>query len=641
MSATLEISIGPVQGFVAQARRTRDLWAGSFLLAFLAGHAMQGARRNCRGMKRPAASVLDKDPLYRWIEGKRDGEEPPNIGALPNHFVADCGSLEQARAAAANAKNAFDAAWQRVCDAVWKQYVAPVQELSSGAREIWNRQTQHFWEFSWAASEGAARGLLARRKHWRTHHPPVEPGDKCQIIPDLQELSGYACYRAGEKQKKFWAELRDRGKLGRLDIEKNERLCAIALIKRLMPKLAEQAVGWKLEVDHWPSTDYVAAVPWLRRAVQEAPEESRKYAEHVCKLGKTTTVGHRKSFRNLGDHPLAALNPDWYDLGSLANTGSTEIKDQYKAEDTELGLVKKLQEEARELFKLTGPPSSYYAVLLADGDRLGQLVGESSGEIVSQALAEFSCGAETAVKKKDGVVVYAGGDDLLAFLPLESALECADRVAQVFTASFEEKACERKVSLSAAVVFAHVKAPLSSVLRRAHRLLDDYAKDGNGRNSLAAAVFGRADERCRWVTCWQRTDADNGGKDRAVKQIQTLKKQLAKGRENGAGALSSSLVYRLRGMISRFSDTVWKPGAEIALPPGMELEPFVRAEAAHSLSKQNDDGRTDNAERFAKSFYAVVRPARGDKCDEPAGITLDAWFLAHFLAGGGREAEHS
>ena len=36
----LMVSIGPVQGFVAQARRTRDLWAGSFLLSWLTGKAM-------------------------------------------------------------------------------------------------------------------------------------------------------------------------------------------------------------------------------------------------------------------------------------------------------------------------------------------------------------------------------------------------------------------------------------------------------------------------------------------------------------------------------------------------------------------------------------------------------------------------
>lgn len=29
---TFHFTLGPVQGFVAQARRTRDFWAGSFLL---------------------------------------------------------------------------------------------------------------------------------------------------------------------------------------------------------------------------------------------------------------------------------------------------------------------------------------------------------------------------------------------------------------------------------------------------------------------------------------------------------------------------------------------------------------------------------------------------------------------------------
>ncbi|MDQ3773077.1 MAG: hypothetical protein M3461_01130 [Pseudomonadota bacterium] len=34
----LHFTLGPVQGFVAQARRTRDLWGGSFLLSWLFRH---------------------------------------------------------------------------------------------------------------------------------------------------------------------------------------------------------------------------------------------------------------------------------------------------------------------------------------------------------------------------------------------------------------------------------------------------------------------------------------------------------------------------------------------------------------------------------------------------------------------------
>jgi len=39
-SIHLSFTLGPVQAFVAQARRTRDLWAGSWLLSYLAESAL-------------------------------------------------------------------------------------------------------------------------------------------------------------------------------------------------------------------------------------------------------------------------------------------------------------------------------------------------------------------------------------------------------------------------------------------------------------------------------------------------------------------------------------------------------------------------------------------------------------------------
>ena len=43
MSVEFEFSVGPVQAFVAQARRTGDFWGGSYLLSFLTAHAIRGA----------------------------------------------------------------------------------------------------------------------------------------------------------------------------------------------------------------------------------------------------------------------------------------------------------------------------------------------------------------------------------------------------------------------------------------------------------------------------------------------------------------------------------------------------------------------------------------------------------------------
>ncbi|HQD19097.1 MAG TPA: type III-B CRISPR-associated protein Cas10/Cmr2, partial [Bacillota bacterium] len=73
MSAYIDYSIGPVQIFVAQSRRTRDLWGSSYLLSVLAGYAMLGAIRAGGQIVRPK---VDQDPLFMCISGRRHGSAP-------------------------------------------------------------------------------------------------------------------------------------------------------------------------------------------------------------------------------------------------------------------------------------------------------------------------------------------------------------------------------------------------------------------------------------------------------------------------------------------------------------------------------------------------------------------------------------
>lgn len=64
----LMFSLGPVQTFIAQARKTRDLWLGSFLLSMMMEAAMKGLENKL---------VYPADPT---IKG--------DISNLPNKFVA-------------------------------------------------------------------------------------------------------------------------------------------------------------------------------------------------------------------------------------------------------------------------------------------------------------------------------------------------------------------------------------------------------------------------------------------------------------------------------------------------------------------------------------------------------------------------
>lgn len=140
----LFFTIGPVQGFVAQARRTRDLWGGSFLLSFLTGHAMKSIRKN--GGEIIVPNVTDNH-LLQWIGGEGRGEEP-RIGSLPNIFQVNPKENDPAELAR-NAEQALKNAWTKVSDVVWNEYVSIVADQGSNTKKIWDRQITNFWSISW------------------------------------------------------------------------------------------------------------------------------------------------------------------------------------------------------------------------------------------------------------------------------------------------------------------------------------------------------------------------------------------------------------------------------------------------------------------------------------------------------------
>lgn len=55
MKEIVIFAIGPVQSYIAAARRTQDLWAGSRLLSDIMAHALDGATRSSS----PSATKTD------------------------------------------------------------------------------------------------------------------------------------------------------------------------------------------------------------------------------------------------------------------------------------------------------------------------------------------------------------------------------------------------------------------------------------------------------------------------------------------------------------------------------------------------------------------------------------------------------
>ncbi len=647
MTARLEFSIGPVQGFVSQSRRTRDLWGSSFLLSFLSAHAIRGAVEAGAAILTPR---IENDPMMDWVSGKRD--RPPQIGSIPNLFVAEVDGDPAPVARAAH--RAFDQAWKRVCRAVWDHFVSHAVSRGDGTREIWDRQTTSFWEILWAAGPAEERGLLARRKHWRSAEKPAEPGDKCTVMPEFQEISGWVRTQGPEataRQAEFWEAVRAR--TGPLDVREDERLCAVALVKRLFVRVAEKALGGKIDRSGWPSIVYIAAVPWLRRVLEADPEGAERYADLLCTSVRPEALQQERidlfdglSRREAGG--FASFDATVFHAGLVGDESALPLEPGADREALKEGLRRlyeaKLDGNGGNRGKV-GPPPVFYALLLADGDRLGRVVSSMGGDTVGKALGKFTAAVQRIVRQFDGVTVYAGGDDVLALLPVEGALDCADALRNAYSEAFDPSAgSPSRPTLSAAIVFAHMRLALSSVISEAHRLLDEVAKDGNGRDSLAVGVLKRGGLNAQWVSAWRRPHRD-GTEASAVADVGTLVRLL--GTLDGEPGISSSLLYRLRESLALLCGWPrWMPGDWGKPTGGLDVEPFVHSEVLHSVQRregQDDDEATgDVVERLTEAVLNLLECIPGGGAVRGTGekqIGVDGLLLSRFLAGRGREDE--
>lgn len=168
-AALLALSIGPVQSFIAAARTTSDLWAGSHLLSRLAWEAMRPVCEQLgpdailfprlRGipqvdlwlredMKLPAELFQNCE----WMRGATDAN-PLFSAALPNRFVAVV-PASQARAIAEQVTQAVRAWLQRLGEDVVMRLLHEAgfdKEATRTPYEQMKAQIESFPEVHWAA----------------------------------------------------------------------------------------------------------------------------------------------------------------------------------------------------------------------------------------------------------------------------------------------------------------------------------------------------------------------------------------------------------------------------------------------------------------------------------------------------------
>ncbi len=501
-SQMLLFTIGPVQPFIAQARKTRDLWLGSFLLSML----MEATLEQMGG-----ELVF---PATRKIEG--------NIADLPNKFVALFETAEQAQQEAKDAQTRLETRWREIAEDVWRSFFVKA-EADGETRRIWQRQTNPatLFEFYWVVvarrpgeSYGAwynrAQHALDARKRLRNFAQQRETGEKSTVSGEREALHNRA-----RNTQAFWSYIADQFPEAQLTHGGKERLDAIDTIKRFATQVSRKhtASPRVMPAQSFPSTSSVAAAPFVEGLFAHAAQ----LADELSGWEQATAQLRR---------PNPEMPPYLHDrLGAREETlhrdGDALLLETFtpKRLQEDYGLS---PEQAEALAKSApGPlnrlrkaangaglraPSPYYAVLVMDGDQMGALLGsvreQDEHASISRALSNFSRKTVPGIieGKYPARLVYAGGDDVMALVPLRDILKISDEVQQAYKKAMQE-APRQPVTMSAGIAIAHYLDPLSHVLREARRA-EDQAKDRYGRSALVVTLLRRSGEAttvgCKW-----------------------------------------------------------------------------------------------------------------------------------------------
>lgn len=550
--AFLLFAIGPVQEFIATARKTQDLWAGSYLLSYLSWSAMKVVAEEFGPDSLIFPDLCGQPFADLWLIDKGLKVDKPkgdqlSSPTLPNRFLAIVPAAS-VRDIAEKTKQQVKEEFQVVCRTVKEKMEAKLNIKPEEWNNIWERQTEDFIETYWAATPfedvkdcagfireykhlmgvtdnwkfddllkqyeekgfapniGTAYGqiykltekALGSRKAIRDFSQQEEPNHKCTLCGVREPVhpgmhKDQNCSDEFGALKGFWQEV-----ISIIpDFRKSERLCGVCATKRLSSKYFFKDI-LKFDItDNFPSVSMVATSAFKLRVIENINTNHlsfkvQNYVESVKNIAGDRWSGIPmpmviRACRDQVSKDFARLEGDWLYKEAFDNKDALwEEKKNRLSEDLFKELLKTAKNKHKELFaaikefdknkekdKQIGSPSTYYAVLLMDGDNMGKwLSGELAPTIreilhlnvrntldndadwqalleqkrplnpslhlaTSKALRDFSLHVAREIVEKDhlGKLVYAGGDDVLAFVSLRDLPEVMRKLRAYFSGS--------------------------------------------------------------------------------------------------------------------------------------------------------------------------------------------------------------
>ncbi len=570
--AFLLFAIGPVQDFIATARKTQDLWAGSYLLSYLSWSAMKVVAEKFGPDSLIFPDLCGQPFADKWLIDKGLQIEKPNRDelsspTLPNRFLAIV-SEDSVKDVANKAKEAVKTTFKDVCGAVKSEMEKKHGIAAEQWDAIWQRQTDDFIETYWAATPASDyaeflkiyKELMSIGRHSREGGNPDSKWEFDALLKEYEDKGftpnigtvygqiyrlvekalgsrktvgdfkqtdepNHKCTLCGVREPVHPGKHNDRScseDFGALrgfwqekvlpafpQIRKSERLCGVCITKRLSSKYYfKEKLQFNIE-DNFPSVSMVATASFKLRVIDNITNNSlsvkiAKYVEAVKSLAGERWSGVSLPMvicacRDEISKDFARLEGDWLYKEAFDDEKVLLEENKNRLPDTDFKeLFKTAKERQKALFdsikeldktlpedRRIGSPSTYYAVLLMDGDNMGKwLSGEYAPEIkdilhpivkntlatnqdwgkllkqkrplnpslhlaTSKALRDFSLHVAREIVEKDhlGKLVYAGGDDVLAFVNLKDLPEVMRKLRAYFSGSLKSNEATNKVDI--------------------------------------------------------------------------------------------------------------------------------------------------------------------------------------------------
>lgn len=515
MTYLISIAIGPVQEFIATARRSRDLWFGSWLLSELSKAAANAIYGEGGTLIFPSASPEDLKPNSPF--------------SVVNKIVAEI-TLPEIEDLKKLLDETVYCAMQKRLRFLRNEALAEAQKLQINGKAALNwvsakAQIYDLLEYYWAAQpfddpaqyalvRRRVEALLTARKSTRNFRTVSDWND---YLPksSLDGLREAVIVEAAYPNRSDSPETK-KHKIRRLkwffDAREGERLCGVSLLKRL---------GHRGALDSFYSTSHVAALPLLSQLATKGKDKTdvRASAEqYVSALAGLLGIADDEIKKELGHvRQEATLKPNeyfrnqsefdplFYDGRLLFEERMREFWPNEQDKSDRDQAKRKLKDFFKDVFgKEDIRPLPYYAILHADGDHMGIVIERLAEQNIekhrslSAALSEFAGQVKEIVETRyDGSCIYAGGDDVLAFVPLHRALDCARGLATEFNSQMKVSGlfADDKIkppTLSVGLAVGHHLDPLQDTLELA-RDAEKIAKTKvDGKNALAVTVSKRS-----------------------------------------------------------------------------------------------------------------------------------------------------